>query len=156
MRKYAVLITSLFLLLLATGLYAESNDQPKWNATLFGSYFKAGGSAFGIGGAVSCRFTPRLDIEGEVYTIFLDHIYYGLSEGLICNFDTEHNKTVPYVLVGISQLTDEEVLIFNVMFGGGIKSDLTKSLKMKFDLRLHLCGDGIWWKFSTGLMWSFE
>jgi len=108
--------------MLASGLYGESDDQPKWNTTLFGSYFKAGGSAFGIGGAVSYRFTPRLEIEGEVYTIFGDHIDYGFSEGLICNFDTEHNKTIPYVLVGISQLKDEEAIIGNVMFGGAIKA----------------------------------
>jgi len=41
------------------------------------------------------------------------------------------------------------------MLGGGIKYDIKKSFKIRFDLRFYV-GDGSWTKISTGLMWSFD
>ncbi len=136
------------------GLYAAEDDQPKLSITLFGSLI-FDGTQSGIGGAISYRFTPRLELEGEVYTIFWEDTHYGFSQGLICNFHTEHNKIMPYALVGISQLRDTGEMIYNVMFGGGVKIPLTRSFKIRPEIRLHLYGEGIWTKLSIGLLWSF-
>ena len=154
MKRYGVPITLLFLLTLATGLYGESDDQPKWNTTLFGALFFDGTTEKGIGGAVSYRFLPRLELEGEVYTLFWRRTLYGVSGGLLYNFNITLNKVCPYVLGGLSQIRGEGVSTY-IMFGGGVKIDLTKSLKMRFDLRFQLYEGGIWTKLSTGLMWTF-
>jgi len=151
MRKYALIVT-FFFLLMAAGLYGESDDQPKWNITMFGSYFLVGRTAFGIGGAVGYHFTPRLELEGEVYS---EHNIYGVSGGLLYNFNIKNNKTIPYVLVGFSQFRAGagEVVQF-LMFSAGIKMPLTRSFKIRLDFRLYL-GEGLPMKLSTGLMWSF-
>ena len=152
MRKYAVLITSLLLLLVPAGLYGESDDQPKWNTTLFGSYFLGGRTAFGIGGALGYRFTPRLELEGEVYS---EPNIYGVSGGLLYNFDIKNNNKIPYVLVGYSQFIAGagEVVQF-LMFSAGIKMPLTRSFKIRLDFRFYLAEDSTI-RLSTGLMWSF-
>ena len=151
MRKYIVLITSLLMLLLATGLYGESDDQPKWNTTLFGSYFLGGRTAFGIGGALGYRFTPRLELEGEVYS---EPNIYGVSGGLLYNFDIKNNK-IPYVLVGYSQFRAGagEVVQF-LMFSAGIKMPLTRSFKIRLAFRFYWGQDSTI-RLSTGFMWSF-
>ncbi|MDH5406329.1 MAG: hypothetical protein OEX80_07305 [Candidatus Aminicenantes bacterium] len=154
MKRYGVPITLLFLLTLATGLYGESDDQPKWNTTLFGALFFDGTTEKGIGGAVSYRFLPRLELEGEVYTLFWRRTLYGVSGGLLYNFNIILNKVCPYVLGGLSQIRGEGVSTY-IMFGGGVKIDLAKSLKMRFDLRFQRYEGGIWTKLSTGLMWTF-
>ncbi len=155
MRKYRILITSLFLLMLATGLYGESDDQPKWNTTLFGSYFFGGRSAFGIGGALGYQFTHRLELEGEVYTFSWYHYRdYSISGGLLCNFDTDHNKTILYVVGALSQIIGAADKGIYFMFGGGLKIPLTRSFKIRLDFRLYMVED-FPSRLSTGLMWSF-
>lgn len=152
MRKYILLATFLLMIMLATILYGENDDQPKWNITLFGSYFLGGRTAFGIGGAVDYRLTPRLNLEGEVYS---EPNIYGVSGGLLYNFNIKNNKTIPYVLVGYSQFRAgaAEVVQF-LMFSAGIKMSLTRSFKIRLDFRLYL-GEGLPMRLSTGLMWSF-
>ena len=155
MRKYIVIITSLFMLLLATGLYGESDDQPKWNTTLFGSYFLGfGRGTFGIGGTVGYHFTPRQELEGEVNTILPEARGYIVSEGVLYNFHTDHNKAVPYVVGGLGQIIGGGEIGFYFMFGAGLKMPLTRSFKIRLDFRLYM-GEGFPSRLSTGLMWSF-
>ncbi len=152
MKKHVLLITSFFLLALAQGLYGESDDQPKCNITMFGSYFLVGRTAFGIAGAVGIRFTPRLELEGEVY---IEPNIYVLSGGLLYNFNIKNNKTIPYVQIGHSQFRAgaAEVMEF-LIFSSGIKMPLTRSFKIRLDFRFYL-GEGLPMRLSTGLMWSF-
>ena len=154
MRKYIVLITSLLLLLLSTGLYGQSDDQPKWNTTLYGSIFLPG-PEFGFGGAVGYLYSPRIELEGEIFTISLAH-YLSVSGGLLYNFIKKNSKTIPYVLGGVTLLNvyegDKSILM---MFGGGVKSYLTKSLKIRLDIRFYLSGEGSGSRFCMGFMWSF-
>ena len=152
MKRYGVPITFLFLLFLATGLYGESDEQQKFNTTLFGSYFLGGRTAFGIGRALGYRFTPRLELEGEVYS---ELNIYGVSGGLLYNFNIKNNKTIPYVLVGFSQLrAGAGEVVQYLMLSGGLKMPLTRSFKIRLDFRLYL-GEGLPMKLSTGLMWTF-
>ncbi len=153
MRKYALIVT-FFFLLLATGLYGESDDQPKWNATLFGSYFLDGRGNFGIGGTIGYSFISRLELEVEVYRIFWEYKRHGLSGAVLYNFDGDKNKTVYYVLGGFSQLRGEWDIDNYLMFGGGIKKYIAKRLKIRFDIRLNMA-ENVWTKISVGLMWSF-
>ena len=59
-KKYAIPIISLFLLVLAAGVHAEGDDQPKWDATMFGAWAFGEQIYFGTGGAVGYSFTHRL------------------------------------------------------------------------------------------------
>ncbi|MDH5404942.1 MAG: hypothetical protein OEZ30_01275 [Candidatus Aminicenantes bacterium] len=158
MRKYRILITSFFLLLLATGLYGESDDQPKWNTTLFESFFLDGGGAFGIGGAVGYSFISQLELEGEVYYMFTGrHDYYGMSAAFISTFDIGSNHIFPYILGGVSLFGESWAEYTYLMWGGGMKwhMDIKKSYKIRFDSRFYLGEGGLWMKFSIGLMWTF-
>lgn len=154
MRKYVLLDTFLLLIMPATILYGESDGQPKWNTTLYGSIFLPG-PEFGIGGAVGYRYSPRIELEGEIFTISLAH-YLSVSGGLLYNFIKKNSKTIPYVLGGATLLNvyegDRSILM---MFGGGVKSYLTKSLKIRLDIRFYLSGEGSGSRFCMGLMWSF-
>ena len=155
MSKYSVLIASFFLLMLATVLYGDSDNQPKWNTTVIGSIFLSGGGAFGIGGAVGYRFTPRLELEGEVYTFSWYHYRdYSISGGLLCNFDTDHNKTVLYIVGSLSQIIGAADKGIYFMFGGGIKMPLTRNFKIRLDFRLYMIEE-FPSRLSIGLMWSF-
>jgi len=155
MNRYGVTITFLFLLFLAPGIYGESDDQPKWNTTLFGSYFLSQGDAFGIGGAVAYSFTPRLELEGEIGTLPGVGGVYIVSEGVLYNFDSDNKNTTRYVLGGFCQLISLGDITNTLMFGGGIKMPLTRSFKIRLDLRLHFFVVGWFMRISTGLMWSF-
>jgi len=150
-----VLISSLLMLLLAAGLYGENDDQPKWNTTLFGSYFLVRRGNFGIGGALGYRFTPRLELEGEIDTIPGEGGVYIMSEGVLYNFDNGTKNTIRYVLGGFSQFISQGDITCALMFGGGLKMPLTRSFKIRLDLRLHLFDEGMFARLSTGLMWTF-
>ncbi len=143
--------------MLAMGLYAEEDDQPRWNTTLFGSYFLSGGGAFGIGGALGYRFTPRLEIEGEIDTIPGpgEGGDYLVSGGVLYNFDNGTKNSIRYVLGGFSQFIHPGGTTNALMFGGGLKMPLTRSFKIRLDLRLYLFDEGMFARLSTGLMWSF-
>ncbi|MDH5715669.1 MAG: hypothetical protein OEZ30_08910, partial [Candidatus Aminicenantes bacterium] len=67
MKRYGVPITLLFLLTLTTGLYGESDDQPKWSTTIFGAFALSNDIYFGIGGTIGYSFISRLELEVEVY-----------------------------------------------------------------------------------------
>lgn len=146
-------ITFIFLLLVATGLYGESDDQPMWNITLFGAVLSNKTTAISIGGAVSCLLTPQLELEGELYTFSYRHRrYYSSSASLLYNFDIE--KTTIYLLTGISVTKNYEVSL-NAMLGGGIKKDITKKFKIRlFDCRLHF-GERVGFRLSSGFIWTF-
>ena len=143
------------MLFLASGLYGDSDDQPKWNTTLFGSYFFGGRSAFGIGGALGYQFTHRLELEGSVYTISGEGGVYNVYEGLLYNFDKSSKNTILYVLGGFSQFISPGYTTCNPMFGGGLKMPLTRSFKIRIDFRIHLFDEGMLARLSTGFMWSF-
>lgn len=158
-KKYAILIISPFLLVGATGLYGESDDQPNLNATLFGAFAFGDGVHCGIGGAVGYSFIPWLELEGELYIISTeDHMCYGVSGGLLCNTVLSGNKSFPYVLVGVSTLGaiggrgDVDTFL---MWGGGMKYALKRNLKVRFDLRWHHADDP-WMRLTAGLMWTFD
>ena len=158
MKKHVLLITSLFLLALAQGLYGENDEQPKWNTTLFESFFLDGGGAFGIGGAVGYRFIPHLELEGEVYYMFTGrHDYYGMSAAFISTFDIGSKHIYPYILGGASKIQYIGFKYTYLMWGGGMKwhMDIKKSYKIRFDSRFYLGEGGLWMKFSIGLLWSF-
>jgi len=155
MKRYGLPITFLFLLLVATGLYGESDDQPKWNTTAIGSIFLSGGGAFGIGGAVGYSFTPRLELEGEIGTFPGVGGVYIVSEGVLYNFDNGTKNAIHYVLGGFCQLISLGDITNALMFGGGLKMPLTRSFKIRLDLRLYLFDEGMFARLSTGLMWSF-
>ena len=154
MKRYRVLLISLFLLLLATGLYGENDDQPKWSTTIFGAFALSNDIYFGIGGTIGYSFISRLELEVEVYSIFWEYKRHGLSGAVLYNFDGDKNKTVYYVLGGFSQLRGEWDIDNYLMFGGGIKKYIAKRLKIRFDIRINMA-ENVWTKFYTGLMWSF-
>ena len=156
MKRYWLPIMTLFLLMMATGIYGESGHQPSWNTTLFGAILFDRGSDFSIGGAVGYNLTPRVELELEGSIAFSDHNPYIISLGIIYNFDVKHEKIFPYALVwgaytGVSGVGRDA----DVMLGGGIKYDIKKSFKIRFDLRFYP-GNGNWTKLSTGLMWTFD
>ncbi len=155
MRKYRILTTSLFLIMLVKGLYGESDDQPKWNTTLFGSYFLSAGDAFGIGGAVGYRFTPQLELEGEIGTFTSVGGVYFVSEGVLYNFDSDNKNTTRYVLGGFCQFISLGDITYALMFGAGLKMPLTKSFKIRLDFHLHFFAEGMFARLCTGLMWTF-
>ena len=158
MKKYGVIVISFFLLFVAAGLYAESDDQPRWNTTLFESFFLDGGGAFGIGGAVGYSFTPKLELEGEVYYMFTGrHDYYGMSAAFLSTFDIGSKHIYPYILGGASKIQYIGFKYTYLMWGGGMKwhMDIKKSYKIRFDSRFYYGEGGLWMKFSIGLMWFF-
>ena len=155
MKRYGVPITLLFLLMLATALYGENDDQPKWNTTLFGSYFLVERTALGIGGAVGYRFTPRLELEGEMYSIFVEEMVYSVSEGVLYNFDNGTKNAIHYVLGGFSQIISLGNITNTLMFGGGLKMPSPRSFKIRVDFRLFLMEGGMLMRIYTGLMWTF-
>ncbi|MDH5714426.1 MAG: hypothetical protein OEZ30_02565 [Candidatus Aminicenantes bacterium] len=155
MKRYDVPITFLFLLILATGVYGDNDDQPECNITMFGSYFLVGRTAFGIGGAVGILFTPRLELEGEIYTIPAEGGVYIVSEGVLYNFDNGTKNAIQYVVGGFSQFIVPEGTTIGLMFGGGLKMPLTRSFKIRLDFRIHLFDEGWLMRLSTGLMWTF-
>ena len=155
MMKYRVLITAFFLLLLATGLYGKSDDQPKWNTTLFGAFTLNGGTHFSFGGVVGYRFTPRLELEGEIGTFPGEGGAYFVSEGVLYNFDNGTKNAIHYVLGGFSQIISLGNITNTLMFGGGLKMPSPSSFKIRVDFRLFLMEGGILMRISTGLMWSF-
>ena len=120
MKKYGVIVISFFLLLLASGLYGESDDQPRWNTTIFGVFALSDDIYFGIGGAVGYSFNAQLDVEVEVYSIFWEYKRYGVSGVVLYNFEVDKNKTIYYVLGGFSQLRGEWDIDNYLMVGGGI------------------------------------
>ena len=141
------------MLFLATVLYGKSDDQPMWNITLFGAVLSNKTTELSIGGAVSCLLTPRLELEGDLYTFsYRHHRYYSSSGALLYNFDIK--KTTVYLLTGISVTKNYEASL-SAMVGGGIKKDITKNFKLRlFDCRLHF-GERVGFRLSTGFMWSF-
>ncbi len=141
--------------MLAMGLYAEENDQPKWNTTAIGSYVLSQGDAFGIGGAVGYSLTPRLELEGEIGTLPGVGGVYFVSEGVLYNFDNGTKNAIHYVLGGFCQFISLGDITNALMFGGGLKMPLTRSFKIRLDLRLYLFDEGWLMRLSTGLMWSF-
>lgn len=156
MKVYRVAILTIFLLVLATGLYGASERQGSWNTTLFGALLFDGGSAFDIGGAVGYNLTSRLELEGEGSIAFSDPNSYIISAGVLYNFDVQTEKLSPYALGGLAYTgVSGKGGDADVMLGGGIKYDIRKSFKIRFDLRFYL-GDGTWTKLSTGLMWTFD
>lgn len=156
MKRYVLPIITLFLLLMATGLYGESGNQPKWNTTLFGAILFNDGSDLALGGAVGYNITPKLELEWEGSIAFSDPTPYIISLGILYNFDVQHEKLSPYALGGIAYTgLSGRGGDADVMLGGGIKYDIKKSFKLRFDLRFYP-GDGTWTKLSTGLMWTFD
>ena len=159
MRKHALLITSLFLLGLATVLNGQSDDQPRWNTTLFGVFAFGDGVHSGIGGALGYSFAPPLELEGEVYIISTeDRMCYGVSGVLLYNIVLSDNKSFTYLLGGFSMLGairgrgGPDAFL---MLGGGFKFAIKENLKIRFDLRWHPAEDG-WMRLTTGLMWTFD
>ena len=91
MRKYAVLITFFFLLLVTAGLYGETEHQPRCNVSLFGAIdFGSINKFYGFGGAAGYLFTPRIELEAEIYHMISTHLRYtGLSAALLGNYRIE-------------------------------------------------------------------
>ena len=155
MKRYGVPVITFFLLVLASGLYGESGSQPTWNTTLFGAIFFDGGSDFGVGGSVGFELTPRVELEWEGSIAFSDPSRYIISAGVLYNFKVQHERLSPYALIGVGYTgVSGEGGDADVMLGGGIKYDIKKSFKIRFDLRFYP-GDDTWTKLSTGLMWTF-
>jgi len=147
--------------MLATGLYGDSDDQPRWNTTIFGALDFGGSNKFyGFGVAAGYSFTPRLELEGEVYHMISSYLRYtGLSAALLANYHIARYKVSPYILGGVSIINwSGWGSTTYLMWGGGVKRDITESLKIRFDLRFHIHLDGesdFWMKLFTGLMWTF-
>lgn len=146
------------MLILATGLYGESDEQPRLDATLFWAFPLGDGVHHGFGGAVGYSFIPSLELEGEVYIIF-DPSLYGVSGTLLCNIVISDNKSFPYILGVVSTLgaiagRGGADTFFTL--GGGMKVHIKKNNKIRFDFRYYLPpnGDG-WIRLACGLMWTF-
>jgi len=78
-----------------------------------------------------------------------------VSEGVLYNFDNGTKNAIHYVLGGFCQLISLGDITNALMFGGGLKMPLTRSFKIRLDLRLYLFDEGMFARLSTGLMWSF-
>ncbi len=156
MKGCRVVVMTIFLLVLATGLSEASERQGSLNTTLFGALLFDGGSSFDIGAAVGYNLTSRLELEGEGSIAFSDPNSYIISAGVLYNFEVQAEKLSPYALGGIAYTgVSGKGGDTKVMLGGGIKYNIMKSFKIRFDLRFYL-GDGTWTKLSTGLMWTFD
>ena len=160
MKKFVLLLISLFLLVLPSVLYGDNEHQPRYNLSLFGAIdFGNINKYYGFGGAAGYLFTPRIELEAEVYHMISTHLRYtGLSAALLANYRIERYKLCPYILGGATILQWNGGSLTYLMWGGGIRRDITRSLKLRFDLRFHAHLNGetdFWMKFSTGLMWSF-
>lgn len=156
MKMYKLAMITIFLLVLATGLSEASEREGSLNTTLFGALLFDGGSSFDIGAAVGYNLTSRLELEGEGSVAFSDPNSYILSAGVLYNFDVQHERLSPYALGGLAYAgVSGKGGDAKAMLGGGIKFDIRKSFKIRFDLRLYL-GNGTWSKLSTGLMWTFD
>ena len=159
MKRYGVPITLLFLLTLATGLYGENDDQPKWNTTLFGSALACvsdyGGMYFGLGGAVGYNITPWVGLEGEVSVTGANgfaHGFYIFSGGVVLgNSDIKPGTLSPYLIGGAAFTFGG---FTSGMLGGGIKIGLKKEL-LRFDARFYFASGGIITKLFFGWTWTF-
>lgn len=161
--RYRIPITFLFLLTLATVLYGENDDQPKWNATLFGSALACvsdyGGMYFGFGGAVGYNLTSKVGFEGEGSVTGANAFAYRLyifSGGVVLgNSDIKPGTLSPYLIGGAAFTTGYDISGFTSgMLGGGIKIRLKEEL-LRFDIRFYFASGGILTKLYFGWMWSF-
>lgn len=157
--RYRVPITFLFLLMLATVLYGENDNQPKWNATISGAILSTGVISLGFGGAVGYNLTPWVELEGEMSVIGTNGFAYRLcilSAGVILGkSNAKQRKVSPYLPGGAACTRGYDIRGFTSgMLGGGIKIRLKKEL-IRIDLRLYFSSWDIWQKLSFGWMWTF-
>ncbi len=159
MKKYGTPIITILLLMLATVLYGESDDQSKWNTTLFGSALACvsdyGGMYFGFGGAVGYNLTPWVGLEGEVSVTganaFAYRLYFFSGGVVLGNSDIKPGTLSPYLIGGAAFTFGG---FTGGMLGGGIKIRLKKEL-LRFDARFYFASGGILTKLYFGWMWSF-
>lgn len=155
MKKYAVPIITLFLLVLATGLYGQSDDQPRFNLTLFGDFLSAGKNFGGFGGALGYNLTSWVALEGEESLNFPYSIFIISGGVVLSNSDFKQRKLSPYVLGGAAYVgISGEGGGSGGMLGGGIKIRHKNEL-IRLDLRFYFFTGFIWKKFSIGWMWIF-
>ena len=158
-KKFAIPIISLFLLVLATGLHAENVDQPRWDTTLLWHMGLGDGTHHGFGGALGYSFNFPVELEGEFYLMSAEAaLLYGVSGALLFNFEILNNTY--YILGGVSTLgafTGRVGADMFLMLGGGMKLAIQKekNYRVRFDFRLHPAEDG-WMRVSIGLMWLFR
>ena len=154
-RNYGVPTITLFLLLLATELYGESVNQPRWNITMFGDIILAEeGYDLGIGGAMGYQLTHWVELEGEG-SLHLYRSYILSGEVVIGKSNVRQSKLSPYVLGGVAFVgLIGEGIDTGGMLGGGIKIQHKEGL-IRFDLRLYFLSGYIVNKLSIGLMWTF-
>ncbi len=133
--RYKVAIISLFLLVIATGLHAESDDQAKWDTTLFWHIGLGDGSHHGFGGAAGYSFNSPVELEGEFYLMSGEvGMLYGVSGALLYNFQIQNNKLCPYILGGFSVLgaiSDRGGADMFLMLGGGDEISDTKGEELQ-------------------------
>ena len=158
-KKYAIPIISLCLLVLATVLHAENDDQPRWDATLLWHMGLGDGTHHGFGGAAGYSFDSRVELEGEFYLLSGEAaLLYGVSGALLFNFEILNNTY--YILGGVSTLgafAHRGGAGMFLMLGGGMKLAIQKekNYRIRFDLRWHTAEVG-WMRVSIGLMWLFH
>ena len=158
-KKFAIPILSLFLLVLAAGVYGENDDQPKWDTTLFWHMGLGDGTHHGFGGALGYSFDSPVELEGEFYIMSAEAgLLYGVSGALLFNVEILNNTY--YILGGVSTLgafADRGGADMFLMLGGGMKLAIQKekNYRIRFDLRWHSAEDG-WMRVSIGFMWLFH
>lgn len=79
-----------------------------------------------------------------------------MSGALLCNLELLRGKLYPYVLGGISVLGQGGDAWPYLMWGGGIKCAVIKSLSIRFDLRFHMYETDGWLRMAAGFMWTFK
>lgn len=153
MKTCVLLFTSLFLLLLATGLYAESDSHPKWNANMFATIYLPW-PYLGMGGSVGYNLTPNVGLEGEGNLILIPFLPNLFSGGvIISSSDFTQKKLCPYVIGGIA-CSPLDSLNIGGMLGGGIKMHYKEEL-IRIDIRFYFFRYTKFAKFSVGRIWTF-
>lgn len=153
MKKCVLLFTSLFLLLLASGLYGENDGQPKWNANLFATIYLPW-PYLGMGGSVGYNLTPNVGLEGEGNLILIPFLPNLFSGGVaLGSSDVTQKKLCPYVIGGIA-CSPLDSLNIGGMLGGGIKMQYKEEL-IRIDIRFYFFRYAKFAKFSVGRIWTF-
>ncbi|MDH5406330.1 MAG: hypothetical protein OEX80_07310 [Candidatus Aminicenantes bacterium] len=157
MKKYGLPIITIFLVVLATGLYGETGQQPRWNISLSGDIILPE-EVFdlGIDIAVGYNLTRLVGLEGDLNINFIHGVYF-LSGGVVLGNSAVKKRILsPYVLGGlVCGGISGEGGGSGGMLGGGIKI-LHKESMVRFDLRFYFFPGVIWKKLSIGYIWTFD